>query len=80
MLRKLRLKFICINMAIVTAMLCVIFSLVLNSTAQNLESQSISALKQIADNPTWSFRPDREPGENTRIPISSSTSAPPAKP
>ena len=68
MLRKLRLKFICINMAIVTAMLCVIFSFVLNTTARNLENQSIAVLKQIADNPTWSFRPDREPGENTRIP------------
>ena len=51
MLRKLRLKFICINMAIVTAMLCVIFSFVLNTTARNLENQSIVVLKQIADNP-----------------------------
>ena len=35
MLRKLRLKFICTNMVIVTVMLCVIFSLVLNTDGQS---------------------------------------------
>ncbi len=34
MLKKLRLKFICITMAIVTIMLCVIFGLVYGSTSQ----------------------------------------------
>ena len=36
MLKKLRLKFICITMVIVTIMLCVIFGLILRSTHQNL--------------------------------------------
>ena len=68
MLRKLRLKFVCINMFIVTAMLCVIFALVLNSTRQNLERQSIQAMKGITSNPTQMLRPDRGDDDNSRVP------------
>ena len=38
MLKRLRLKFICINMTIVMVMLCIILSLVLHSTQTSLES------------------------------------------
>lgn len=41
MIRKLRIKFVCINMGIVTVMLLVIFGMVLHSTRENLEMQSI---------------------------------------
>ena len=68
MLRKLRLKFVCINMFLVTVMLCVIFALVIRTTSQNLEEQSIASIKRIASNPTDMIRPDRAPGENTRTP------------
>ena len=42
MLRKLRLKFVVINMAIVTAMLCVIFGLVYHSTRVDLEQENLN--------------------------------------
>ena len=45
MLKKLRLKFICINMFIVSTMLIVIFSLVFHFTRMNLEAESISMLQ-----------------------------------
>ena len=51
MLKRLRLKFVCINMVIVTGMLCVIFATVLRSTASNLENQNIQAMRQIAAEP-----------------------------
>lgn len=51
MLKRLRLKFICINMAIVMVMLCIILSLVLHSTQTNLESESLRAMERIAASP-----------------------------
>ena len=51
MLKKLRLKFICINMVIVTVMLCVILSLVLHSTRTNLKNESLRAMQSIAASP-----------------------------
>ena len=54
MLKKLRLKFICITMAIVTIMLCVIFGLVYGSTSQSLARASVTMLQQLAEDP---FRP-----------------------
>ena len=49
MIRKLRLKFICINMAIVTAMLLVIFGMVLRFTSDSLEQQSLNMLQTVAE-------------------------------
>ena len=49
MIRKLRIKFICINMAIVTMMLLVIFGMVLHFTAENLEERSLKALTDIRE-------------------------------
>ena len=51
MLRKLRLKFVCVNMLIVTLMLLVIFGLVFQFTRTNLEQQSISMMEQLAEDP-----------------------------
>ena len=51
MLKKLKLKFVVINMAIVTAMLCVIFGLVYRFTQLNLEAESISMMQDIAASP-----------------------------
>lgn len=47
MLKKLRLKFILINMGIVAAMLIVIFSLVYHFTKADLEDQSLAALQSL---------------------------------
>ena len=51
MIRKLRVKFICIIMAVVTVMLCVTFGTVLHITAQNLEKESLQALQRAAGSP-----------------------------
>ena len=67
MLKRLRIKFICINMLIVTAMLCVIFGMVFHFTRQNLESESLRTLRALAAEPLRSGRPDRRPGE-VRLP------------
>jgi len=67
MIRKLQTKFIIINMAIVTVMLCIIFGLVYSSTKHNLETESISMMRRIADVP---FRPGRpnEPSPELKLP------------
>ena len=58
MIRKLRIKFVAINMAMMTVMLCVILGMVYNFTANNLASESISTMKTIAANPFQMGRPD----------------------
>lgn len=51
MIRSLRRKFVAVTMAIVTALLCVIFGLVIHFTAANLEGESIRFLRQAAEEP-----------------------------
>ena len=48
MIRSLRRKFIAMTMAIFTALLCVIFGLVIHFTGQTLQTDSIRALRQAA--------------------------------
>ncbi|MDE7242699.1 MAG: HAMP domain-containing histidine kinase [Oscillospiraceae bacterium] len=48
MIRRLRVKFVCINMALVTVMLCVIFGTVLRFTRENLEAKSVNQLNALA--------------------------------
>lgn len=49
MIKRLRIKFICINMAIVAAMLLVIFGMVLHFTRENLEAQSTRTMQSILE-------------------------------
>lgn len=63
MLRKLRLKFVVINMAIVTAMLCVIFGLVYQFTRSSLEAESVSMMQSIGASPFRLGIPGEDPGE-----------------
>ena len=65
MLKQLRIKFICINMAIVTAMLAVIFGLVIFSTRQNLAEQSIRMMQSVTMGPE-EFSPPDQFGERER--------------
>lgn len=51
MLKKLRVKFVCFIMAIVTIMLCVIFGTVYYFTSKSLEEESIQMLQRIAADP-----------------------------
>ena len=69
MLRKLRLKFVIINMAIVTAMLCVIFGLIYHSTRVDLEQENLNMMRAIASFPALDRpgRPDQPP-EEVRLP------------
>ena len=67
MLKRLRIKFICINMLIVTAMLCVIFGTVFHFTKQNLELESLRMMQSIAAGPFRPGRPDQR-SEEIRLP------------
>ena len=51
MLKKLRIRFVCVIMVIVTVMLCAIFGLLYRSTAQNLREGSLSMMRSVAENP-----------------------------
>lgn len=57
MIRRLRVKFVCINMSIVAVMLCVIFATVLHFTQENLEAESLRVLQAVAMNPMGPRRP-----------------------
>lgn len=52
MIRSLRRKFIAMTMAVFALLLCVIFSLVVHFTGQNLEAESIRFLRSAAEAPT----------------------------
>ena len=67
MLKRLRLKFVCINMVTVAIMLCVILGTVIHFTRSNLESQSLQMLQSIAADPMQLGRPSR-PNDGTRLP------------
>lgn len=57
MIRRLRIKFVCINMTIVTLMLCVIFGLVLTFTGRNLEEESLGMMQTVAMEPVEPMGP-----------------------
>lgn len=67
MIKKLRLKFIMINMSFVTVMLCVIFALIFYFTRANLEDKSISMMRTIASRPFRLGIPN-ELSEDIRLP------------
>ena len=69
MLRRLRLKFVCINMTIVTVMLCAIFGLIYHSTRVDLEQENLNMMRAVASFPALDRpgRPDQPP-EEVRLP------------
>lgn len=68
MIQKLRLKFVMINMTIVTMMLCAILGLVFYFTRENLEAESIGMLHSIAENPFPQELPGA-PEQDVRLPF-----------
>ncbi|MGN1188040.1 MAG: sensor histidine kinase [Lachnospiraceae bacterium] len=58
MIKKLRIKFVIINMTIITLMLCTILGLIYFFTKQNLEDRSISMMKSVAMEPFAPGLPD----------------------
>ncbi|MBE6923126.1 MAG: HAMP domain-containing histidine kinase [Ruminococcaceae bacterium] len=51
MIRKLRIKFVCVIMAIIMLMLGIILGVVIHFTAQSMQNQSISMMRSIASSP-----------------------------
>ena len=60
MLKKLRLRFVLINMSIIVAMLLVIFGLVFGFTVADLQSQSKAMLQNLSKGGPQFPRPDRD--------------------
>ena len=67
MLKKLRIKFVCITMTIVTVMLCVIFGMVFSFTKSNLEQESLQMMRSLAITPIQPELPGEQP-EELRLP------------
>ena len=63
MLKRLRLKFIWINMTIVTIMLGVIFGLLYYSTSRSLEHDSIQMMENLASRPAKPGPPNKPRGD-----------------
>ena len=70
MLKQLRVKFVIINMTLVTVMLLVIFGIIIYQTRQNLEAQSIQSMQTIAVNPFQLVPPERDPEAGGEEPAS----------
>ena len=68
MIKKLRFKFIAINMVFVTVMLCIIFGMVLYFTRHTMEIQSVNMMRQIASS---QFQPGRpgDASDEVRLPF-----------
>lgn len=67
MIKRLRIKFVCINMTIVTIMLCVIFSMVLHFTSVNMEKESLGMMQSVALDPLQLAAPVQG-GSGVRLP------------
>lgn len=67
MIKKLRFKFVAINMSIVVIMLCIILGLVYYFTRADLEQESITMMQNIANHPLQ-VNPPNEIGEEVRLP------------
>ena len=67
MIKRLRIKFVCINMTIVTVMLCVIFGLVLHFTSTGMEKDSFEMMRAVAMDPHQLGIPGKH-GPGTQLP------------
>lgn len=67
MIKKTEKKFVAVNMAIATAMLCVILGMVYSFTSSGLERESLNMMYNIASHPIGLGTPDI-PGEDVRLP------------
>lgn len=61
MIRRLRVKFICINMAIVTVMMLAILGMLLHFTRNDLEQQSIRVMQSVMEDRAYPSRPGNFP-------------------
>ena len=68
MIRKLRIKFVCVIMGIVMLMLAMILGVVIHFTGQNMEMQSINMMRAIATAPFQQGKLGKPP-EEVRLPF-----------
>lgn len=66
MLRHLRLKFVAVNMAIVTVMLGILFVMVLHTTRESMEDESLRMMRMVAMEPKDMDKPGKKPEELRR--------------
>lgn len=59
MIKKLRLKFIAVNMSIVLILLCVILGMVVYFTRANLENESVAMMRAITERPLHELKPGK---------------------
>ena len=69
MIKKLRIKFICVIMAIVMVLLGCILGVVIYFTGQNMEMQSISMMRTIANSPFQQGIPGKPMDDEVRLPF-----------
>ena len=67
MLKKLKVKFVCFTMAVVSLMLCVIFATVYSSTSRSLEAESVRMMEAIGADPFRLGSPNQA-AEQVRLP------------
>ena len=68
MIRKLRIKFVCVILGIVMLMLAMILGVVIHFTGQNMEMQSINMMRAIATAPFQQGKLGKPP-EEVRLPF-----------
>ncbi len=69
MIKKLRIKFVCIVMAIAMLMVGGILGVVIHFTGTTMEVQSVSMMRTIAANPFQERHPGKHPNDEVRLPF-----------
>ena len=69
MIKKLRIKFICVIMTIVMVLLGCILGVVIHFTAQSMEMQSINMMRAIANSPFQQGIPGKPMDDEVRLPF-----------
>ena len=69
MIKRLRIKFICVIMAIVMVLLGCILGVVIHFTGQSMEMQSISMMRTIATSPFQQGIPGKPMDDEVRLPF-----------
>ena len=69
MIRKLRIKFVCVIMAIVMVLLGCILSVVIRFTGQSMEMQSVNMMRTIATSPFQQGIPGKNDDDQVRLPF-----------
>lgn len=69
MIKGLKIKFILVNMSIVTVMLLVIFGMILGSTSADMEQQSIRAMQFLLEDNNFPARRPGEPSDSVQLPF-----------